>query len=54
MIDTTGDFGSCYYFMGTFMALSASLLLLEPALLQYSAKKSKEKQAQEQALKTQV
>lgn len=54
MIDTTGDFGSCYYFMGSFMALSATLLLFEPALVKYSAKKSKEKQVQEQALKTQV
>lgn len=47
LVDSTNSFVHCYYFMGFSMVISAFLLLMEPALVNYTNEKEKKKQQME-------
>ncbi|KAK7065212.1 hypothetical protein SK128_010436 [Halocaridina rubra] len=50
LVDTTGSFTACYYFMGTAMVISAVLVLVEPFLVVYVNKKEKNKKDLQQVI----
>ncbi|XP_064078028.1 uncharacterized protein LOC135195618 [Macrobrachium nipponense] len=44
LVDSTNSFVPCYYFMGFSMVISAFLMLMEPALVNYTNEKEKKQQ----------